>query len=83
MKNAIKGAGANVAFSAAFKYLEKDPVKNLPKLLKWADNFTKGNRWNSSVKNFQDCLLYTSHSFFPLRTYARLRDAPVRLPRLK
>lgn len=54
MKNAIKGAGANVAFSAAFKYLEKDPVKNLPKLLKWADNFTKGNRWNSSVKNFQD-----------------------------
>ena len=38
MKTRLKGAGANVAFSAAFKYLEKDPVKNLPKLLKWADN---------------------------------------------
>ena len=37
LKNSIKSAGANVAFSAAFKYLEKDPVKNLPKLLKWAD----------------------------------------------
>ncbi len=54
IKSTIKSAGANVAFSAAFKYLEKDPVKNLPKLLKWADGFTKGNQWNNSVKNFQN-----------------------------
>jgi MoaA/NifB/PqqE/SkfB family radical SAM enzyme len=53
-KNTIKAAGANVAFSAAFKYLEKDPVKNFPKLMKWADTFTKGNEWHGAVKLFQD-----------------------------
>ena len=54
VKDSIKSAGANVAFSAAFKYLEKDPVENLPKLLKWADTFTKGNQYNKTVHNFQD-----------------------------
>ncbi|MEF9990362.1 MAG: radical SAM protein [Christensenellaceae bacterium] len=53
IKNTIKGAGANVAFSAAFKYLEKDPVKNFPKLMNWADTFTKGNEWNGTVHKFQ------------------------------
>jgi len=54
LKNSVKAAGANVAFSAAFKYLEKDPVKNFPKLMKWADTFTKGNDWNKAVKRFSD-----------------------------
>jgi MoaA/NifB/PqqE/SkfB family radical SAM enzyme len=54
VKNALKSAGANVAFSAAFKYLEKDPVKNFPKLMKWADTFTKGNDWNKAVGRFQN-----------------------------
>jgi len=54
VKDSIKSAGANVAFSAAFKYLEKEPVKNFPKLMKWADTFTKGNQWHGAVKNFQD-----------------------------
>ncbi len=54
VKDKIKVAGANVAYSAAFKYLEKDPVKNLPKLLKWADNFTKGNEWHGAIKLFKD-----------------------------
>lgn len=52
--NSIKSTGANVAFSAAFKYLEKDPVKNFPKLMQWADTFTKGNQWHGAVKNFQN-----------------------------
>ncbi|MDL2237739.1 radical SAM protein [Christensenellaceae bacterium OttesenSCG-928-K19] len=52
--NTIKATGANVAFSAAFKYLEKDPVKNFPKLMKWADTFTKGNSWNKAVGRFQN-----------------------------
>lgn len=54
LKNTVKTAGANVAFSAAFKYLEKDPVKNFPKLMKWADTFTKGNDWNKAVNRFLD-----------------------------
>ena len=57
VKQMFRNTGAkvmeNVAFKPAFAYLEKDPVKNFPKLLKWADTFTKGNQYNKTVHTFQ------------------------------
>ena len=49
----IKEVGTNIAFNAAFKYLEKDPIKNFTKLLDWADTFTKGNKYHDSVNKFR------------------------------
>ena len=57
VKDMFRNTGAkvmeSVAFKPAFAYLEKDPVKNFPKLLKWADTFTKGNQYNKTVHSFQ------------------------------
>ena len=54
IKQAIKSTVAeNVVFKPAFRLLEKDPVKNFPKLLDWADKFTKGNQYNTTVNNFR------------------------------
>jgi len=57
VKQIFRNTGAkvmeNVAFKPAFAYLEKNPVKNFPKLLKWADAFTKGNEYNKTVHLFQ------------------------------
>lgn len=57
VKQMFRSTGAkvmeNVAFKPAFAYLEKNPVKNYPKLLKWADTFTKGNEYNKTVHLFQ------------------------------
>lgn len=56
VKQVLRNTGAkvmeNIAYKPAFAYLEKDAVGNFPKLLKWADTFTKGNAYNKTVKLF-------------------------------
>lgn len=53
MKSA-KGLISSVALKEGLKYVEKDPMKNLPKLLNWADKLARKEYHKNTIKLFRE-----------------------------
>ncbi|WP_432665834.1 radical SAM protein [Wukongibacter baidiensis] len=53
MKTA-KGLISSVVLKEGLKYVEKEPMKNLPKLLNWADKLAKKEYHKNNIKLFRD-----------------------------
>ena len=45
--SAFKGAVISAGISGAIKYLEKDPEKNVPKIVDWVNKFSKGDSFKT------------------------------------
>ena len=52
-KNSIKGKVQLAIIKQALKYMEKDPDKNLPKLIDWADKIDKTGEFEKYRKYFR------------------------------
>lgn len=53
MKSA-KGLISSVVLKEGLKYVEKEPMKNLPKLLNWADKLAKKDYHKNNIKLFKE-----------------------------
>ncbi|SDX92228.1 radical SAM protein [Eubacterium barkeri] len=62
VKETIKASAVNVALN----YLDKDPEKNLPKLLDWVDRFDRGDMFLSFRKLFREVLDDPDNNWYQL-----------------
>lgn len=56
MKKSIKEKAISTAMNQAIKFISGNPKENLPKLLKWADEFDRSGTWESQRKIFHEVI---------------------------
>lgn len=67
-----------LAVREALKFVEKEPEKNLPKLLEWADKFDVNNLYLSQRQAFREVLEHPEGNWYQLMRKVFLLDEGVR-----